>query len=298
MDYFVWSDQYLTGETIVDGEHQGLVRLINGLIEARARGGALPQVETLLQKLTRYAMEHFSHEEALMRAVGVDGRHLIQHCAIHRNFERQIMRLREAGCMDADLDYLLRFLTSWLAYHILGLDQAMGRQIRRIRAGATPAEAWQAERCVEGSPAVASLVEALNALYAVMSERNDLLSEVNAQLEDMVAERTAQLQAAQARVSEELAELQRRCQTVVGVGRAISLPVGASQANVQNLEGLLEKLFGLLDGAQPPDQETRLLLEEDARQLLHEMKQGLEEVAQMVRDADEILAAGRAGVLK
>jgi len=29
MDIFVWSDRYMTGEAVVDSEHQELVRIIN-----------------------------------------------------------------------------------------------------------------------------------------------------------------------------------------------------------------------------------------------------------------------------
>lgn len=289
MQTFVWSEQYLTGEAQIDAEHQGLVRLINELIELRARGGATPRMSLLLEQLGRYAIEHFSHEESLMRESGVDARHVVQHCMIHRNFERQVNQLREAGGSDSELDYVLRFLTSWLAYHILGVDQAMGRQIRRIRAGASAAEAWEAESRLDTGPAVASLIEALNALYAVVSERNELLSEVNQQLEDMVAERTRQLQEAQARVSAELAELQRQCQTVVGVGRAISLPVVMTQSSIEALDAHLTELFRLLDAQRPASEEERQLLEEETRQLLREMKLGLGGVAEIVRGADELL---------
>lgn len=289
MQAFVWNDQYLTGEPQVDDEHQGLVRLINRLIEVRARGAQAPRIEVLLDQLSRYAVEHFGHEEALMRKEGVDARHIVQHCMIHRSFERQIISLREAGGVMSEVDFLLRYLTSWLVYHILGVDQVMGRQIRRIRAGASPEAAWEAEKRQDAGPAMASLVDALNALYTVVSERNDLLSEVNTQLEDLVAERTRQLQEAQARVSAELAELQRQCQTVVGVGRAISLPVGASCASVERLEFLLAELFQLLDAPGAVNPEARQLLEYDIRQVLHEMKHGLGDVAEIVREADELL---------
>lgn len=289
MEAFVWNAQYMTGEAQIDAEHQGLVQMLNGLIIARAMGQDTPHVGELLGKLTQYAMEHFAHEENLMREVGVDARHIMQHCMIHRNFERQVNHLREAGSVDSELDFLLRFLTSWLAYHILGVDQSMSRQIRRIRGGASPAEAWVAEHHLETGPAVSSLVEAINALYAVVSERNELLSEVNQQLEDTVAERTRQLQAAQAQLSQELAELQRQCQTVVGVGRAISIPVGITRSSVEAMDGYLTELFRLLDGANPASPEQRAMLEDDIRHLLHEMKNGLGDVAEIVRSADEIL---------
>lgn len=295
MDVFAWSDQYLTGEAQIDAEHQGLVRLINDLIETRARGLEMPRIEALLGTLTRYAMAHFGHEEDLMRAEGVDARHVMQHCGIHRNFERQLARLREGGNTRSELDFLLRFLTSWLAYHILGIDQVMSRQICRIRAGASPAEAWQAEHQIDTAPAVGSLVEALNALYAVVSERNEMLTEVNQQLEEMVCERTRELQRAQERVSAELAELQRQCQTVVGVGRAIRIPVDNTRSSIEAMDAHLGELFRLLDGGQPASEEARLMLEEDIRQILHDMKHGLGDVAEVVRSADELLKLRASG---
>jgi len=44
-----------------------------------------------------------------------------------------------------DVHRLLAFLTHWLAYHILGADQNMARQIKKIELGTTPDEAFVQE---------------------------------------------------------------------------------------------------------------------------------------------------------
>ena len=89
----------------------------------------------------------------------------------------------------------MKFLIYWLAYHILGSDQSMARQIRAIRAGHTPADAYLTEeRMKEG--AVEPLLRALNGLFRQVSERNRELLQLNQTLEARVEERTRELAAA------------------------------------------------------------------------------------------------------
>jgi hemerythrin len=87
---------------------------------------------------------------------------------------------------------LLKFLIYWLAYHILGSDQAMAKQIVAIQSGQSATTAYIAEeRMKEG--AVEPLLHALNGLFRQVSERNRELLQLNQTLEARVAERTNEL---------------------------------------------------------------------------------------------------------
>ena len=201
METFVWSDRYLTGENLVDTEHQELVRIINlvGALEA-GEDSEPAAVQSILEELVLYAVNHFSHEEGLMIDAGCDERHVTMHQKIHREFANQVSAMRQVSMGAEDTEFLLRFLSNWLAYHILGIDQAMTRQVRNIRQGMTPAEAYALESSNKADPATASLLDALSSLYRVIASRNQALLDLNRTLEQRVEERTEALQAANAQL--------------------------------------------------------------------------------------------------
>jgi two-component system NtrC family sensor kinase len=193
MEAFVWGEQFMTGEALVDGEHQELVRTINQVIDRQSQNNSEEDTQSLLDKLVKYAAMHFAHEEALMASSGCDPRFIEAHRAIHRDFAQQVGRMSEFPSAGRGVDHLLRFLTSWLAQHILGIDQSMARQIRRIRTGVSAEAAYLDEQQLKVDPATASLIEAMNALYGVIAARNDSLFELNRGLERQVAARTQAL---------------------------------------------------------------------------------------------------------
>lgn len=193
METFVWNDRYLTGEAIVDSEHKELVRIINQVGSMQSQEAQAADIEKVLEELVQYAVVHFSHEEALMEEVSCDSRHVDLHKRIHRDFAQQIANMRTVHVGEADTEFLLRFLTNWLAYHILGTDQAMARQVKSIREGVTPVEAYENEVSKVADPATASLLDALNSLYRVIAGRNQALVDLNRQLEVRVLERTKAL---------------------------------------------------------------------------------------------------------
>ncbi|WP_265949892.1 ATP-binding protein [Dechloromonas sp. A34] len=215
METFVWNDRFMTGEAIVDDEHKELVRIINwvGSLQAEQRGDP-DELHAVLDKLVAYAVMHFAHEEELMASVACDERHASLHRSIHEDFARQVTAMREINLGTGDSEFLLRFLTNWLAYHILGTDQAMTRQVHNIRRGLTPAKAYEAERANKADPATANLLDALNSLYRVIASRNHALVDMNRSLEQRVAERTRDLTAANEQLVVEHHELKRAMETV------------------------------------------------------------------------------------
>lgn len=81
-----------------------------------------------------------------MSLQGVDPRHLDLHIEQHRKFLVDVTSMQKGirpGHHRA-AGHLLDFLTHWLAFHILGADQNMARQIESIRSGSSPGEACDA----------------------------------------------------------------------------------------------------------------------------------------------------------
>lgn len=207
MNTFVWNDSFKTGETIVDTEHQELFRIINQVADLQEGAESSDTIREVLDHLVRYAVNHFAHEEKLMADVACDPRHVQKHRAAHVDFAKQVVAMRKVGTGANDIELLLRFLSNWLAFHILGMDQVMARQVRAIREGIAPAVAFETELGKAVDPATSSLLEALNSLYRVVASRNHALMELNENLETAVTKRTRELTATNAQLLEEQVEL-------------------------------------------------------------------------------------------
>lgn len=196
MDSFRWDACFITGIDEVDSQHHGLVDLINGfgeLITGEA-GISAADVEKVFGELANYAIYHFREEESLMDSLHLDLRHLDQHKHAHAAFIDEVTQMHAGLSADNPeaANFLLKFLTHWLAYHILGQDQVMAKQIAAIHAGKTPEEAFLGGDEAR-DPATDTLLLALNGLFHQVSERNRQLSQLNQTLEARVAERTREL---------------------------------------------------------------------------------------------------------
>ena len=195
MEAFQWNPCFVTGLTDVDEQHHRLVDIINrfGNLVMQENGASLEDIETVYSELASYAHYHFSEEEALMAAMRVDERYIAQHKHTHENFLDEVNRLHAAvtDSNQAAAKSLLQFLTHWLAYHILGSDQFLAKQIAAIQAGKRPEDAYLAD-VPHKDPATATLLSALDGLFQQVSERNQELL-LNKTLEARVAERTLAL---------------------------------------------------------------------------------------------------------
>jgi diguanylate cyclase (GGDEF)-like protein/hemerythrin-like metal-binding protein len=192
---FHWDEHYLTNLPGIDAQHHGLVDIINKLGNLLFSGKInIKDIDDLYQQLKHYTEQHFQYEEKLMVDAGIDPRHLHLHQQVHHEF------LANATSIHADVAAgnlkrarsLLSFLTYWLAYHILGMDQDMAKQVRAIQAGMQAADAFERLehlRAAETEP----LLEALDGLFREVTEQNQRLKELNANLEKQVALRTKQL---------------------------------------------------------------------------------------------------------
>jgi len=149
MEALSWGEKFLTGLTTVDEQHQRLVALINALGELASRHAEVPRsdLEAVVDELGHYAQTHFTDEEALMLASGVDARFVSTHQAQHGRFLRDVVGMRAANFLEAPetTRVLFHFLLHWLAFHILGSDMQLARQIERLRRGESAAKATPAD---------------------------------------------------------------------------------------------------------------------------------------------------------
>lgn len=198
IETFVWDELFVTGIEAVDAQHQRLVELINELSASLIAGDATDDaaLRQVIDRLADYAQYHFAEEERLMAEAGVDARHAERHVAIHRKFVEQVATMwNSRHTLSAPANVLLEFLIAWLSFHILGEDQALARQIERIHAGETPAQALDSAEAPRDKT-TAALLRALRNLYHVLSQQNGDLATANQHLEQRVAERTRELEIA------------------------------------------------------------------------------------------------------
>lgn len=195
MRSFDFTSAFLTGLPEVDEQHRKLVDLINSFGETLASMDRdHGDLEAVFAELAEYTRHHFTEEEALMASFAVDPRHVQQHLADHGSFLEDMVQLYEETAADdqARSEQLLRFLTNWLAYHILGSDKELAAQIEKIETGQTPAEAFDEVHSPVGD-STEPLLNAINELFQLVSARNQELRQLNESLEQQVDERTREL---------------------------------------------------------------------------------------------------------
>ncbi len=323
MEVFAWDSRYETELPEVDFQHKHLVGLINEAGRLREQGGDTAEVVALVDALTEYARSHFAMEERMMDTFGCDQRHVQPHLRAHRSFLDQVALMRqmdgvETGRMVAPI---LTLLSSWLAFHILGTDQSLGRQVAAIRRGVSAAEAFAREPGA-GDPATGVLLDVLLRQYDQLAAHTGELAQANRDLEQRVAERTQGLQetnatlereqARQAELIKQLEDTQTQLvqseklaalgQLAAGVAHEINNPVGFVSSNLSSLKGYLATIFGVIDayaevehllqGDAPAlarlaalrDSADLEFLRQDVDDLVAESLDGLQRVKRIVRD--------------
>jgi diguanylate cyclase (GGDEF)-like protein len=112
----------------------------------------------------------------------------------------QRQTLRQPG------ETIVGFLTAWLGLHILGVDQAMTRQVRHIEAGFSGAEAHDLDTA-NGDQVTRALLKMVGKLHHVLAQQSDHLLRANQDLEARVEQRTHQLASANQALGQANAQL-------------------------------------------------------------------------------------------
>lgn len=123
-----WSKKLSLGIPEIDGQHKGLLDVINELWQAIVAKSDAQRIARILDQLEQYTRAHFTAEEALMRVESYPK--FREHRSDHQKFISHVSaaKAKLASGEFLGLD-LLRYLTEWLVKHIEGGDQDYARFI-------------------------------------------------------------------------------------------------------------------------------------------------------------------------
>lgn len=130
MSVIQWSHELSVGIDSIDQQHQILIRMINSLNTAMAKGEANTIIGNILEDLTDYTRYHFSYEEELFEQH--DYPNTIAHKRHHTNLIEEISTLKDryeydlSGSLSLEI---MQFLKNWLTNHIMKTDKSYSKYL-------------------------------------------------------------------------------------------------------------------------------------------------------------------------
>ncbi len=121
---FEWKKEYAVNIGSIDAQHQMLFAIGRELYAAMSAGKGRTILSKILDRLVQYTMQHFTHEESLMRLHKYPN--FATHKAEHDALARKVVEFQadfNAGKIAMALE-VLNFVQEWLQHHIKGSDFA------------------------------------------------------------------------------------------------------------------------------------------------------------------------------
>jgi hemerythrin len=128
-EYITWKPYYSVGDNSLDTQHKVIIGLINELYAAWLANKADVDLKAIGERLTRYTMTHFQHEEQSMLEWGFPD--IQNHKLLHERLRQRTVDL----CTHLDLVTardMLRFLKDWWCEHIQEKDKAYSPYVRLL----------------------------------------------------------------------------------------------------------------------------------------------------------------------
>ena len=140
LHFLIWTKEYSIGHTGLDAEHRQLVDAINRVCVVESAGGAADELTSLLDALVILAVEHFKHENSLLRELGclaaplqeglpairnvISASAVNEHCAEHARALLQLESIIHISDCDTEAKRgsLGETLINWFTEHALEHD--------------------------------------------------------------------------------------------------------------------------------------------------------------------------------
>jgi hemerythrin len=120
-EYVAWKPFYSVGDPSIDAEHKQIIGMINELYSAVVAHETDVDLKRIADRLCKYTIEHFTHEEELMREWGFPD--MDAHRLLHDRLKRRTQDIRNSLSAVTGRD-MLAFLKEWWCNHIQDEDKA------------------------------------------------------------------------------------------------------------------------------------------------------------------------------
>ena len=131
----MWKDSYRIGVELIDSQHKELFDTTETLIQIIESEDAVTRKQECINTvifLQKYTAAHFSAEEGYQRSIKYDD--IEAHKTLHRIFisaiDKSTQRLFDAEFTVPEIREFAGVLTTWLVYHVAGVDQKLRIKVR------------------------------------------------------------------------------------------------------------------------------------------------------------------------
>ena len=131
----MWKESLIVGIDMIDAQHKQLCDMTEKLLRITQSGDAEEKKQECIHAISflkDYSGKHFAAEEEYQASITYSD--IVAHKALHRAFIATVGKL-DQKLKDADYDMptvkeFAGFLTTWLTYHIAGVDQKLKKKER------------------------------------------------------------------------------------------------------------------------------------------------------------------------
>lgn len=132
----VLTDEYRVGHSVIDGDHEKLIEIINTFHTCAATQSEQEVLHQTLKKLLDYGREHFVREQKIQQECKCPD--VAMHAMEHSGMLEQIKDMAKAYFVDKSIDInskaladMSDFLNKWLIEHIAKFDLKMKKWVTR-----------------------------------------------------------------------------------------------------------------------------------------------------------------------
>jgi hemerythrin len=129
---YAWSKELETGNSLIDSQHQQLIKAVNELLAACSAGQGRDILNSTLDFLEKYTTQHFNDEERLQ--IQHHYPDYANHKLLHENFKKFVTEFANQVKKEGPTTGLISKITfgvgDWLINHIKKEDTKVAAHIR------------------------------------------------------------------------------------------------------------------------------------------------------------------------
>ncbi|WP_290703321.1 GGDEF domain-containing protein [Amphritea sp.] len=209
---FPWNKGFELGIPAIDDQHKRLIVLINRLVNTLIHNEPM-EINEAFNELAEYADFHFVTEEAIWAEHLQDDDWVASHSHNHASFLPAVKAIqeKEAGQpLHEVIEKILRFLTRWLAFHIIDDDKRLAIAVKAIESGVDIDEAKKRAE-LEMDSSINILIDIVLTMYDGLSSRTlNLMRERQARIAAETELKQANQKLARLSVTDQLTSLFNR----------------------------------------------------------------------------------------